>query len=418
METGAVDVSWVYLLNLYMAINVLLWVVSYPEVRQAHAREDVEEMVNVTLDIIDQCTERWPGASAASQLYSIFSKACLQSYEAKDTPMMPSSSTFGTPPSLVDTNSPNSDHSVATSTAPQQAQAFPPSQPPQFGYVFDSAQEEMNPFSGFDNNSFAPPPRLPTFRSNSIFLNPSTDAMGRRFSYFPPDFKQEDSGLDEATPPATTTPGHISSSPMNHHSLPTPPESMLTPNPNGSASNLSPPSVGPTPAMSHASPVLMHGLPITPNTSLSPAQTKSHLQPQPPQRGPTFVVPPVSGGMPQRPLPGGQSGIGNWFSPQPPFMSPYNFNSMSNSFFNDSTAGLTGFGGTGLGLSQMGGAGPMNGQFGFAEGRHGSLSQQQQMELMDVLENEGMTDIDAYLNMGGSSLAAGGAAEGSVQWQS
>ena len=31
--------------------------------------------------------------------------------------------------------------------------------------------------------------------------------------------------------------------------------------------------------------------------------------------------------------------------------------------------------------------------------RQGSLSQEQQMELYNVLENEGMTDIDTYLNM-------------------
>lgn len=32
--------------------------------------------------------------------------------------------------------------------------------------------------------------------------------------------------------------------------------------------------------------------------------------------------------------------------------------------------------------------------------RQGSLSQEQQMELYDMLENEGMTDIDTYLSMG------------------
>jgi hypothetical protein len=89
---------------------------------------------------------------------------------------------------------------------------------------------------------------------------------------------------------------------------------------------------------------------------------------------------------------------------------------MSNSFFNESTAGLTGFGsGAGLGLTQLG-VGPGNGQYGYLAERHGSLSQQQQLELMDVLENEGMSDIDAYLNMGSTSLASGSAADGNVQW--
>jgi hypothetical protein len=35
--------------------------------------------------------------------------------------------------------------------------------------------------------------------------------------------------------------------------------------------------------------------------------------------------------------------------------------------------------------------------FPAAAQRHGSLSQEQQMELMDVLESEGMGEIDAFL---------------------
>ncbi len=46
-------------------------------------------------------------------------------------------------------------------------------------------------------------------------------------------------------------------------------------------------------------------------------------------------------------------------------------------------------------------------QYAFPPERQGSPSQEQQMELMNVLENEAMQDIDAFLNMG-MGLGGGG----------
>jgi hypothetical protein len=43
--------------------------------------------------------------------------------------------------------------------------------------------------------------------------------------------------------------------------------------------------------------------------------------------------------------------------------------------------------------------------------RHGSLSHEQQLELMDVLETEGMSDIDSFLNLGHGGMHGHG-----VQW--
>jgi hypothetical protein len=51
----------------------------------------------------------------------------------------------------------------------------------------------------------------------------------------------------------------------------------------------------------------------------------------------------------------------------------------------------------------------------FPQERQGSLSQEQQLELMDVLETEGMSDINSFLshNMG---LGGGGGIDGGVRW--
>jgi hypothetical protein len=79
---------------------------------------------------------------------------------------------------------------------------------------------------------------------------------------------------------------------------------------------------------------------------------------------------------------------------------------MSNSFFNDSMANPGNYGdmsGSGLGLQNIQGGNAPPPQFDYGFARQGSLTQSQQLELMNVLETEGMGDIDAFLNGGNIS---------------
>uniref|UniRef100_L2FLI5 Fungal specific transcription factor domain-containing protein n=1 Tax=Colletotrichum fructicola (strain Nara gc5) TaxID=1213859 RepID=L2FLI5_COLFN len=355
MEKAAVDITWVFLLNLYMSLNTLLWTISYPEIRQAHTREEVEELSDQTLDILEQCTERWPGTAQAVQLYSIFAKACLQSYEARDTPVLQSSSTFTTPPSMFDGDSPQGSENSA-STAPSAAPTFkvnPPHNPPQFGFVFDATPESMNTFHTIGNALPTPPESF----------GPMSQPIG---------------------------------TPTNSSSTISPPP-MSTPGPMGTPGPMSTPGGMGTPAM-HSSPlILQQGTPnmVQHSTNMSPPPP-----PHPGQRGPAFGMPPTSA-PPQRPLPS-YNPVNDWFNPPPPFINPDAFSSMSNSFFGDSLQ-VNGFNhqNPGLGLDHLGGGQPFN----WSQERQGSLSQQQQMELMNVLENEGMSDIDALLNMGMNGTA-------------
>ncbi|KAL7627855.1 hypothetical protein AAE478_002050 [Parahypoxylon ruwenzoriense] len=377
MMAAAVDITWIFILNLYMSLNTLLWSVTYPEIRAKHPREEVQELVNISLDIIDQCVERWPGTAAASQLYSTFTKACLQSYESNETPMIPSSSCYNTP-SQTDTSSPSaSEISSATTISKTGAPAF---NPPQFSHIFGSGPEEMNSYKVDD--SF---PSHPTFRSNSIFLNPaSSDHTGRRFSYFPPDFTQPGDlvPMDESSPPdSDSTASPPFSSPTRQGHLPTPPESMA---PGTAATSGMGTPILATPMLSHSSLAQTPSDVATPNTIATPQQHRA----QPP----AFTIPPLphhhSQG--QRPLPQPTT-VTDWFNPPPPFISPYAFGGLAGSFWGDSS-GTNDLGDMGMNGIQFG--------HGLPPERQGSLSQEQQIELMDVLENEGMTDIDTYLNMG------------------
>ena len=185
VDTAIVDITWIFLLTVFMAMNTILWTISYPEVRALHPKDELEEHIEVALNIIAKCRERWPGTAAASHLYSKLAKACLRSYDTNENPHPPSSLSANSPSSLTDANSPSaSEHSSATTGSLAHSQKAYQS-PPQFGYVFDQMPEQI---PAFDYSSGRQP--HPSFRSNSIFVSPSSVQSDRRFSYFPPDFTQ------------------------------------------------------------------------------------------------------------------------------------------------------------------------------------------------------------------------------------
>lgn len=187
LETAMVDITWIFLLSLFMAVNTILWTISYPEVRSLHSKGELEEHIDIALEVIEKCRERWPGTAAASHLYSKLAKACLRSYDSDNS--QPTSSLSATSPSsFTDANSPSaSEHSSATTGSLAHSQETYHSSPPTFGYIFDEMPEQMPAFT-FDGSLQTP--QQPSFRSNSIFVSPSSIQSDRRFSYFPPDFAQ------------------------------------------------------------------------------------------------------------------------------------------------------------------------------------------------------------------------------------
>ena len=186
VDTAMVDITWIFLLTVFMAVNTILWTISYPEVRTLHPKDELEEHIDVALEIIAKCRERWPGTAAASRLYSKLAKACLRSYDTNENSHPPSSLSANSPSSLTEANSPSaSEHSSATTGSLTHSQNACQS-PPQFGYIFDQLPEQI---PAFDYSSGLQPPQ-PSFRSNSIFSDPSSMHSDRRFSYFPPDFTQ------------------------------------------------------------------------------------------------------------------------------------------------------------------------------------------------------------------------------------
>jgi hypothetical protein len=148
-----------------------------------------------------------------------------------------------------------------------------------------------------------------------------------------------------------------------------------------------------------STPLLSTSLLSTPASRDSPDTMLSNGVSQPQHRSPlpAFTIPPLPPGqLPQgqRPLPPATT-VTDWFNPPPPFISPYSFGSLGAGFWGN-TSGMDGF--------ESLETGNFDSSRGLPPERQGSLSQAQQIELMGVLESEGIADIDSYLNNGGDGF--------------
>ena len=400
IEQGAVDITWVFLLTIYSSLNALLWSISYPEVRAEHAQDEVQDLAATALETITACSDRWPGAASAVQLYTVLTNACLQSYNAKDDSPSPAlSATVNTPASLTGPISPASDASSNTPTRqppPHSAASLFNTSP--FGYVFDPARD--GPPGQFPLD-IGPPgfQRQPTFRSNSIFMSPSTGANGRRLSHLAPDSTQATDVApgperpENTPPPSIETPGQESTPPASSTpvaSLPTPPESLapthahLT-STSGASDSLSPRLAATTQTASATPTPTMHPARTAPPTAEKqepleyPPPHHHHQQPQQQQHQaqlrtpPTFTIPaPPAQAHPgpatshyhqqqqqqqqQRTLPQTTPVTTDWFSPPPPLLSPHAFAAATASTPTTSTAATPTPTTTAGGMGGMGGA--------------------------------------------------------------
>jgi hypothetical protein len=300
-----VDLTWIFLLTVFQALNTILWSISYPEVRALHSKEELEDLIDMSLDTVMYCRERWPGTAAASELYRKLATACLRSYNTN--PSNPPSIHSATSPSaFTDANSPSaSEHSSTTTGSVAHSHKAHQTPPPQFNYVFDGMPEQVH----YDFNQMQPgPPPPPSFRSNSIFVNPSSTQTERRFSYYPPEFPGQPQNLPQG----------------NYTSLPPP-----------------------------------QRIPVRTPTSIPPPPTSLPQQPSP-------IMHQQQTGLVENP----------YFSNSAPFM-----------FGNTSVFDEINYG------THM---------------RQGSLSQEQQIELMQSLETDGLSEIDNFMSLNAASYGAAG----------
>lgn len=148
IETRSVELTWIFTQSIFMAINTMLWSLSYAEVRRMHSREDVERHLKVALDAIDLASERWPGVASARVLYQNLIEACLKVYEKKgDVPISatsPSDSASAASPSIRDDGSTRS-RTMSPATVSSGSLSTPPERPDApFGYISPQTKLDFN----------------------------------------------------------------------------------------------------------------------------------------------------------------------------------------------------------------------------------------------------------------------------------
>ncbi|KAK8212146.1 fungal-specific transcription factor domain-containing protein, partial [Phyllosticta capitalensis] len=152
IETRSVELTWIFTQSIFMAINTMLWSLSYAEVRRMHSRDDVERHLIVALDAIELASVRWPGVASARALYQNLIEACLKVYEKKgDIPISassPTESASAASPSMRDDGSTRS-RTMSPATASSVSLSTPPEGPDSsLGYL--SPQPKTNYYNNND----------------------------------------------------------------------------------------------------------------------------------------------------------------------------------------------------------------------------------------------------------------------------
>lgn len=138
MRAKSVDITWIFTQAIFMAINTMLWTLSYEEIRRQHNREEVEGHLNTAIETIKLCAERWPGVASAEQLYRYLMHAILQIYDKEgDVPISANTpSEIAGSPGPVFPDVPNRSRGASPATVASSSVATPPERSaPPFGYL-------------------------------------------------------------------------------------------------------------------------------------------------------------------------------------------------------------------------------------------------------------------------------------------
>lgn len=153
IETKSVDLTWIFTQAIFMAINTMLWTLSYSEVRRLHHHDEVEGHLRVAMESIELSAERWPGVASALELYKNLIAACMKIYEKDgDVPIAagsPSDSASVVSNNLVEGVNRSRTTSPATAST---ASITTPSEPP-FGYL---PTQDQQPLFGFTTSQTLP----------------------------------------------------------------------------------------------------------------------------------------------------------------------------------------------------------------------------------------------------------------------
>ncbi|KAI5369606.1 hypothetical protein Slin15195_G004810 [Septoria linicola] len=166
-----VDLTWIFTQSLFMAINTMLWSLSYVEVRRKYKRETVESHLGIAMQAIQQASERWPGVASAVQLYQNLIFAIMRIYDKQgDIPISANTPSDAASPGSILPD--NRSRATSPATVSTQSVATPSEkQQPPFGYINQQAArgsiEEPPPLPYRSESNFSSAPTPPRHLSNT-----------------------------------------------------------------------------------------------------------------------------------------------------------------------------------------------------------------------------------------------------------
>ena len=123
IKVGNTDLTWIFTQQIFMAINTVLWALSYSRVRELYSRERIENDLKIALEAAEYASERWPGVNSAIELYENLIVACMRIYEKDGN--IPIAATSPASTSSVPAQSASS-HAASPATNSTKSVATPP----------------------------------------------------------------------------------------------------------------------------------------------------------------------------------------------------------------------------------------------------------------------------------------------------
>lgn len=119
VQSRSVELTWVFTQQIFMAVNAILWSLSYAEVRKVRSKDRVRAHLDTALEAMRLASSRWPGVASAAEMYETLIDACLKIYDryddGSDVPIHPSPPVSSDPSTSLGGESPRSQYDILSS---------------------------------------------------------------------------------------------------------------------------------------------------------------------------------------------------------------------------------------------------------------------------------------------------------------
>lgn len=139
-----VDLTWIFTQSIFMAINTLLWTLSFAEVRKQNPKAEVQAHLATGLEAIDLAASRWPGVASAHELYVHITSAILKIYDKDgDVAISEDSPSDAASPANTLQNDSNRSRTTSPATFSNSSLETPPDRVAPFGYFNQTARRSV-----------------------------------------------------------------------------------------------------------------------------------------------------------------------------------------------------------------------------------------------------------------------------------